>query len=33
MYIDEGGIDEALTVMRVELVAIHMALATFDTHD
>ena len=32
IYIDAAGIEEARTIMRAEMVAVHMALSTFSTH-
>ncbi len=33
IYIDAAGTEETRTIMRADLVAIHTALTTFDTHD
>jgi len=33
IYIDDTGTEEARTIMRAELVAIHTALSTFSTHE
>jgi hypothetical protein len=33
IYIDVAGMEETRTIMRAELVAIHMALSIFSTHD
>jgi hypothetical protein len=33
IYIDAVGIEETITIMRAELVAIHTALTTFVAHD